>query len=188
MEEQVTFYFEWLSLPKDEFNVLAMVAEQGGSYRGNYSDMCRYLGVTPQNNNRNRLQTAIPSLAAAGFITHDSRGRTQIMKVIPKATEIALPRRWVQSVIRHDYSGERVAFAQVLKVFAWVLHNKKDIVTDEMIAEDLNVSKSTVGKAKKVLVLEYENLYKKPVSAKFGEGIFHKLGQELVANAWWTEI
>ena len=188
MEEQVTFYFEWLSLPKDEFNVLAMVAEQGGSYRGNYSDMCRYLGITPQSKNRQRLQTAILSLAAIGFISHESQGRIQTLKVIPKATEIALPRRWVQSVIRHDYSGEGVAFAQVLKVFAWVLHNKVDVVTNSKIAEDLGISQSTVVSAKNVLEREYENIYKKRVSAKLGEDIFLNLGQELRANAWWTKI
>ena len=39
--EYVTFYEEWLPLPKAEINILAMVAEQGGTYVGNYTDMCR---------------------------------------------------------------------------------------------------------------------------------------------------
>ena len=142
--EEAIFYWEWLPLPKAEFNILAMLAEQGGSFSGNYSDMCRYLGVTPQDRNRQVLRTAIESLSAAGFISHESQGRTQILTVIPKATEIPLPRLWVQSVIRHDYSGQSVAFAQVLKVFAWVVAHRKGIVTNDMIAADLNVSASTV--------------------------------------------
>ena len=186
--EQAIFYREWLPLPKAEFNILAMLAEQGGSFSGNYSDICRYLGVTPQNNNRQTLRAAVESLAAAGFISHESRGRTQILKILPKATEIPLPRAWVQSVIRHDYSGESVAFAQVLKLFAWIAHNEVPVVTNGEIAADLNVSSSTVVSAKNVLEREYENITKKRISEKTGENFFRNLGQELRTNAFWTEI
>ena len=186
--EKAIFYREWLPLPKAEFNILAMLAEQGGSFSGNYSDMCRYLGVTPQNRNRQTLQAAIESLTTAGFISHESRGRTQILKVVPKATEIPLPRLWVQSVIHHDYSSESVAFAQVLKVFAWIVGNEADIVTNDMIAAELNISASTVVSAKNVLEREYENITKKRISEKLGENFFRNLGQELRTNAWWTNI
>lgn len=165
-----------------------MLAEKGGSFSGNYSDICRYLGVTPQNRNRQVLRATIESLAATGFITHESQGRIQILKVIPKAAEIPLPRPWVQSVIRHDYSSESVAFAQVLKLFAWIIHNEMPVVTNEMIAGDLNVSLSTVVSAKNVLEREYENITKKRISEKQGDNFFRNLGQELRANAWWTEI
>ena len=186
--ERAIFYWEWLPLLKAEFNILAMLAEQGGSFSGNYSDICRYLGVTPQNNNRQTLRAAVESLAAAGFISHESRGRTQILKILPKATEIPLPRAWVQSVIRHDYSGESVAFAQVLKLFAWIAHNEVPVVTNGEIAADLNVSSSTVVSAKNVLEREYENITKKRISEKTGENFFRNLGQELRTNAFWTEI
>lgn len=186
--EQATFYREWLPLPKAEFNILAMLAEQGGTFSGNYSDMCRYLNVTPQNRNIRPLRTALASLVSKGFISCESRGRTHNLKVIPKATEISLPRLWVQSVIRHDYSGESVAFALVLKVFMWISYNDLSIVTNAMIAEDLNVCISTVSSAKNVLEREYENITKRKVSEKLGENFFRTLGQELQANAWWTEI
>ena len=186
--EKAIFYREWLPLPKAEFNILAMLAERGGSFSGNYSDMCRYLGVTPQNRNRQNLQTAIQSLAATGFIRHESLGRTQILNIIPKATEIPLPRSWVQSVIRHDYSGESVAFAQVLKLFAWIAHNEVPVVTNGEIAADLNISSSTVVSAKNVLEREYECITKKRISEKMRENFYRNLGQELRANAFWTEI
>ena len=186
--EKAIFYREWLPLPKAEFNILAMLAEQGGSFSGNYSDMCRYLGVTPQNRNRQALQAAIENLTSSGYITHESRGRTQTLKVIPKATEIPLPRSWVQSVIRHDYSGESVAFAQVLKLFAWIAHNEVPVVTNGEIAADLNISSSTVVSAKNVLEREYECITKKRISEKMRENFYRNLGQELRANAFWTEI
>ena len=186
--EEIIFYWEWIPLPKAEFNVLAMIAEQGGSFTGNYSDMCRYLGVTPQSRNRNTLSAAIEELTKNRFITQESRGRNHHLTVIPKATEIRLPRLWVQSVIQHDYSSEAVAFAPVLKVFIWIVHNNLSVVTNGMIAEDLNVSVSTVVSAKNVLEREYENITKRKVSEKLGEDFFRTLGQELAAGAWWTEI
>ena len=182
------FYLEWLPLPKSEFNVLAMVAEQGGSFSGNYADMCRYLGVTPQNRNRTALRNAITALVSKNFISCKSSGRTHHLTVIPKATEIKLPRPWVQSVIQHNYSSETVAFAHILKVFIWIANNDSGIVTNAMIAGDLNVSESTVVSAKNVLEREYQNITKRKVSEKLGEDNFRTLGQELAAGAWWTEI
>ena len=185
--EKVAFYREWLPLPKAEFNVLTMIAEHGGTFSGNYTEMCRYLGVTPQDRNRKVLQAAIESLDSKGFITWDSRGRTQMLKVIPKATVIELPRQWVRSVINHDYSSESVAFAQVLKVFMWIVQNKEPVVTNKQIANRLNISESTVCSAKNVLQYEYENITKRKVSEKWGDD-FISLGQELAASAFWKEL
>ena len=185
--EKVVFYREWLPLPKAEFSVLTMIAEQGGTFSGNYTEMCRYLGVTPQDRNRKVLQAAIESLDSKGFITWDSRGRTQMLKVIPKATVIELPRQWVRSVINHDYSSESVAFAQVLKVFMWIVQNKEPVVTNKQIANRLNISESTVCSAKNVLQYEYENITKRKVSEKWGDD-FISLGQELAASAFWKEL
>jgi len=185
---EVIFFREWLPLPKAEFNVLAMIAEQGGEFTGNYADMCRYLGVDPQSRNRTTLRNAITALVSKGFISCESHSRTHHLTVIPKATEIRLPRPWVQSVIQHDYSSEAVAFAPVLKVFIWIAHNNLSVVTNGMIAEDLNVSVSTVVNAKNVLEREYENITKRKISEKIGNDKFRNLGQELAAGAWWTEI
>ena len=187
MTEYIVFYDDWLPLPKAEFNVLAMVAEQGGTYAGNLSDMCRYLNVTPQTRNREQLRSAIESLTSKGFLSCDTRGRTHHLKVIPRETEVRLPRLWVQSVIRHDYSSEKVAFAQVLKVFLWIMQNRMEIVTNAMIAAELGISESTVCAAKNVLQYEYENISKRKISEKYRDG-FRSLGQELAASAFWTEI
>lgn len=187
MDERSIFYWEWVPLPKAEFNILAMLAEQGGSFSGNYSDICRYLGVTPQDRNRQPIRAAVEDLTANGWISHTSRGRTQHLSVIPKATEISLPRRWVQSVIRHDYSGKSVSFAVVLKVFIWIVHNKQDVVTNDMIAQDLGVCVSTVVSGKNVLLKEYENITRKKVSEKLGDDFFRTIGQRLAAGVWWKD-
>ena len=187
MDERSVFYREWLPLPKAEFNILAMLAEQGGSFSGNYSDMCRYLGVTPQDRNRRTIREAIENLSANGWINHASSGRTQLLSIVPKATEISLPRRWVQSVIRHDYSSVPVAFAVVLKVFIWIVDNQQDVITNLMIAQSVGVSVSTVVHAKNVLLNEYENITKAKVSEKLGDEFFRTIGQRLAAGAWWKD-
>ena len=61
-------------------------------------------------------------------------------------------------------------------------------MTNDMIAMDLGVSASTVVSAKNVLEREYENITKRKISEKLGEDTFRTLGQELAANAWWTEL
>ena len=185
--EKAVFYREWLPLPKAEFNVLTILAEQDGSFSGTYADMMRYLNVTPQSRNRKSLQAAIKSLTSKGFITKETSGRTQTLKVIPKATGITLPRLWVQSVMKHNYSSEAVAAAQVLKVFLWIAQNNQNIVTNNMIADALGVSVSTVVSAKNVLEREYENITKRKVSEKCGD-VFRSIGQELAAGAWWNEL
>ena len=73
-------------------------------------------------------------------------------------------------------------------MFAWIAGNEMDIVTNDMIAADLNISASTVVSAKNVLNREYENITKKRISEKLDGTTFRNLGQELRANAWWTEI
>lgn len=32
--EKVVFFLEWLRLPKEEFNILMMLADMGGSFKG----------------------------------------------------------------------------------------------------------------------------------------------------------
>ena len=186
--EKISFYWEWLPLPKTEFNVPAMIADHGGSFCGNYAEMCRYLNVTTQDSNRKVLQRAIESLATKGFITWETSGRTQKLNIIPKEKEVCLPCEWVSSVIRHDYTSASVAFAQVLKLFMWIVHNKQEVVTNEMIAKDMGVSVSTVVSAKNVLEREYKNITKKRISERLDDDSFRNLGQILRAGVWWTEL
>ena len=188
--EMVIFYREWLPLLKEEFNVVVMVAVQGGIFRGYFSDICRCLNISPQTRNRERIQAAIHTLVEKNFITDEIEGRNHNLKVIPKRNGIQLPLQWVQSVLHHDYSGsgKGVAPVQVLKVFAWIVDNKNEIVTNDMIAEELNISASTVISAKNVLEKEYENITKKKRSMKLSENNFQTVGQELQASAWWTDI
>lgn len=184
-QDEISFYREWLPLPKAEFLILTMIAMQNGIFRGNCADICRYLGVTVQNKNRKKCQDTITTLTKQGFIQSDKRGQTYTLKIIPKATEVTLPRLWVQSVLQRDYSSASVAPVQVLKVFLWVANNKLEVVTNRNIADELRISISTVVSAKNVLERDYEIITKRKVSEKLGDDFFRTLGQELQAAAWW---
>ena len=54
--ENVAFYREWLPLNKKEFRILAMLADFGGEYHGNLTDMCRYFSVSPQHKKQSVVQ------------------------------------------------------------------------------------------------------------------------------------
>lgn len=184
-QDEISFYREWLPLPKAEFQILTMIAMQNGEYRGNCADICRSLGVTIQDKNKKKYQDIITSLTNQGFIQTDKCGRTYKLKIIPKATEVTLPRLWVQSVLQRDYSSESVAPVQVVKVFLWIADSKLEVVTNQIIADELRISISTVVSAKNVLEREYEIITKRKVSEKLGDNFFRTLGQKLQAAAWW---
>lgn len=185
--EEITFYEEWLSLDKNEFRILAMLADRG-EYIGNLSDICRYFSLTPQTRNRNELRTSIENLVTKGFISCAIRGRTYHLKAIPKAKEIKVSKSWVRSLALHEKFSEDVAWEQVLKVYLWIVINKEPVVTNEMIAKALNISVSTIGLAKNVLQHEYEAIIRRKVSEKIGEDTFRTIGQELEAGVILKDI
>ena len=86
--ENVAFYREWLPLNKKEFRILAMLADFGGEYHGNLTDMCRYFSVSPQHKNREALREAIQHLTDRHYIESSVNGRTYSLRIIPKEKEI----------------------------------------------------------------------------------------------------
>jgi hypothetical protein len=188
--DRIIFYKEWLSLPKEEFRILALTAAGGGQYSGTYTDMCNSLSVTPQSRNRNKIKSALEGLAAGQYVDWQSNGNTQNITVIPKEGKIKIPVDLLNSIMRHEYSSEDVAWEQVIKTFLWIYQNKEAIVTNQMIAADLGISESTVCNAKNVLEHEYDVIKKRIISTKTtlenGEEIIITLGQELIASAWWN--
>ena len=183
--KECIFYKEWLHLPKDQFNILAMIAASGGEFRGNLTDICNYLSITPQSRNRNRIKDSLNRLSFDGWIACNKEGRTLLLALIPKETEISLPLEWVDLVINHQYS-EGVAWANVLKLYIWIVYNNSSISTNKEIAAELNISESTICSAKNVLTNEFEIITKKNISEKIFDGTFRTLGQIIEPSAWWN--
>lgn len=118
MDEKVAFYREWLPLPKNDFRILAMLADKGGSFKGSLADMCRCLNIgSGQSKTNSRLRASIESLTADGFITHQKQGNTYTLSLVPKETKIEVFRKWVDDVIYvKGFKSESVAWEQVLKM------------------------------------------------------------------------
>ena len=75
MAEYVVFYKEWLPLPKNDFRILAMLAERGGSFKGSQADICRCLHIAPGQSKTNaKLQASIETLTSNGWITSQKQG------------------------------------------------------------------------------------------------------------------
>ena len=183
--KECIFYKEWLHLPKDQFNLLAMIAASGGEFKGNLTDICNYLSITPQSRNRNRIKDSLNYLSSNEWIRCNKEGRTLLLALIPKEIEIKLPLEWVDLVIKHKYSGE-VAWANVLKLYIWIVYNNGCISTNREIAAELGVSESTVCSAKNVLDKEFAIIAKKNISEKLHDGTFRTLGQIIEPSAWWN--
>lgn len=184
--ENVAFYREWLPLDKKEFRILAMLADFGGEYHGNLTDMCRYFSVSPQHKNREALREAIRRLTDRNYIESSVNGRTYNLRIVPKEKEIALPREWLGRVRTHEYSSESVSWEAVVKMLLWLsAHKPEAIITNQQIADDLDVSVSVVVSAKNVLEKDFEAIVKKMIADKLSEDVFMRRGQKIELSAWW---
>lgn len=181
----LTFYAEWLRLPKEQFRVLVMLADKG-AFRGSLADICRYFSVDPQTQNRNRLRTTINELTRHKFIKAVRVCNTYQLSLIPKEKEITMSAEWVARIRRHDYNTESVAWEIVLKVLLWLVEYASGvIVTNDEIAEGVASSASQICAAKNVLKQEYGAFIMEYVYWQTGENGFRRRGQIIDVSAWW---
>lgn len=184
--KNIFFYREWLPLDKKEFRILAMLADKG-KFKGNLSDMCRYFSLDPQTRTRIQLRESIQKLSDQGLIVQESSGNTYTLRAIPKVEKIEMPRKWLTLLRQHHYSSESVSWEAIVKVWLWLSACGGDqVITNDMLAEDLKISVSTVIAAKNVLQNEFAAITKEYVSEKHGEEFFVRIGQKINVAAWWA--
>jgi len=158
--ENISFCREWLPLDKKEFRILAMLADKG-KFQGNLSDMCRYFSLDPQTRTRNQLRESIQKLSDQGLIVQESSGITYTLSAVPKEKKIEMPHEWLALLRQHQYSSESVSWEAIVKVLLWLSAFGGDqVITNDMIAANLNISVSTVVSAKNVLQNEFEAITK----------------------------
>ena len=180
MDEKVAFYREWLPLPKNDFRILAMLADKGGSFKGSLADMCRCLNIgSGQSKTNSRLRASIESLTADGFITHQKQGNTYTLSLVPKETKIEVFRKWVDDVIYvKGFESESVAWEQVLKLLIWVYgQDGMTYTTAAAIGMEFGVSADVVGAAYKVLDRQYHSILREPEKYKDFNGEMRTAGQ-----------
>lgn len=188
MKDKITFYAEWLPLDKKEFRILAMLADTG-VFIGNLSDICRYFNLTTTSQTISKLRDSIDILQSQHFINSNLKGRTYTLSLIPKVSKIEIPQKWYKALLSHSYDADSVAWEMVLKTLLWILCNSKygdNIITNEMIASELNTSVSTVCSAKNVLSRDFEAIVRERVSIKLSEDHYQNIGQHITPCAWWN--
>lgn len=189
MDEKVAFYREWLPLPKNDFRILAMLADKGGSFKGSLADMCRRLNITAGQSKHNaKLRTSIETLTANGYISHQKQGNTYTLTLIPKETEIKVFRKWVDDVIYvKGFENESVAWEQVLKMLIWVYgQDGMAYCTASEIGEELGVSGDVVGSAYKVLDRQFHSIAREPENYKTFNGEPRTKGQYFIGALPWS--
>ena len=189
MDSKVCFYREWLILPKQNFGILAMLAEQGGTFKGSLADMCRQLNIAPGQSKTNaKLKATIEALTADGYISHQKKGNTYTLDLVPKETEIQVFRKWVEDVIYvKGFENESVAWEQVLKMLIWVYgQNGMAFYPARDIAEDLGVSADVVGAAYKVLDKQFGSIAREPEKYKNFNGEHRIAGQYFIGALPWS--
>ena len=72
-----------------------------------------------------------------------------------------------------------------IKVLLWLTDRSSTIFTNAEMAEDLHISVSTIGEAKKVLENDFQAIVRDYVSVKVGENLFQRIGQIVDVCAWW---
>lgn len=185
--KDLVFYREWFPLPKGKFRILAMLADKG-QFNGNLSDLCRYFFVNPQTATRNRLANQINSLEEQGYIKVKRKGRTYTLTAIPKARIIKIAREHYELIRTRTRTpdGESVAWENVLKVYLWAWENNFDnIITNQMIQDDLLLSAGVICSAKNVLDREFGAIHRQKVSKLTSDGEIYTIGQNIGASAFW---
>ena len=185
----ITFYWEWLPLPKEEFNILMMLADKGGSFSGTLADMCRYFRVNTQNSkNKAPLKKAIKSLTEQKFIQSSLTGYTYSLEITPKDKKVELLRKWVDPILQADNFSVSVAKAPVIKSLIWISQNSySKVVTNDQIVPDLNISVSTFGSAKNVLEKDFGVIMRELEKDTLPNGEKRNIGQRLGVPTEWSE-
>ena len=189
MDNKVCFYREWLILPKQDFRILAMLAEKGGSFTGSLADVCRCLNITPGQSKTNaKLKASIETLTTDGYISSQKQGNTYTLALVPKGTEINVFRKWVEDVIYvKGFECESVAWEQVLKMLIWVYgQDGMAYYTAKEIGGELGVSGDVVGSAYKVLDKQFSSIAREPETYKTFNGESRTAGQYFIGALPWS--
>ena len=186
MKRMMNFYREWLALDKGEFRIMALLADKK-QYTGYLSGICRYFGTSSQTKQINKLKDNIHTLVNLGWVEYSNSGRAIHIKPIPTENRIEVPRRWVKPIMKSNSFSESVAWEQVLKVYVWIYGNHRPEVTNDEIANDLNISVDTIGLAKNVLENDFNAIFRSIVKVTDDNGQRRNVGQILSAKIWWSE-
>ena len=179
-QKKITAYREWLGLDKSLFRILIIIILNDNEYKGNLSNLCRLLNLSPRSKNRNTIKKAINDLTKIKFINLYKSGNTYTLSIIPKETEIKVKKY----IIKHLFSicGEGVSKEIIIKTYLWYCVNAEIQCTNNEIADELKCSDDTVSSAN--TFLQQVNAIVKKDIKKYVDNCFITLGHTVTINAW----
>lgn len=181
----IKFFYEWLSLDKNDFRILALLAAKG-DFKGNFSDLCAALSLSRSGKNNKSLDASITRLRDQNYITAEINDNQIQMAIIPKAEEIYISEERFAQIFGKKFKAG-VAWQVVLKVYLWLVYSStNDLIHRADIAETVNVSPSSITSATNVLQDELHYFHKK-TEKNFSDGKYITLGQYIVEGIDFTE-
>ena len=191
------FEYDWLTRQKYEFKLLtllAVLADNNLAYRGTLKDMCEFFGVrSGDSRNNSNIKEAIAKLEADGLLKQIIDGRTFTLTLSKKGEQrkrvIRIQKEWVE--IAKNYKCEdpnySISWMNLLKVWLYLIDNKKEIIKTSEIAEALGISQSTVKNAKRALEKDIHAIMSERVTTVSDDGQFRCLGSSVTVTAWLDE-
>lgn len=183
-KKEIEFLEEWLPLEKAEFRLLSMItilSDNNRAFRGTLKTFCEELCIDTSSGNIKRLKNSLNQLAVADFIKiiiDKDIYTISLAKAAEKSKNIIkIKKAWYQLI--KDTPSE-AAWENVLKVFIKLLEfAPASIHKEQEIADELNISVSTVKRAIKTLKqIDFKDFRFKiePKIEKLPDGKFRTLG------------
>lgn len=194
-QNEAEFEFEWLLRQKYEFKILtliAVLADNNLAYRGTLNDMCEFFGVR-SNDSRNRrsIKAAIDQLEADGLLKHIEDGKTLTLSLSKKGEQrkrvIRIQKDWVEIAKNYKSDDNSISWMNLLKVWLFLLDNRKETIKISDITTSLGVSKDIVKRAKKALERDIRAIISKRKYHVDENGGLHCLGLAITPSAWIDE-
>ena len=192
LKDELVFNYDWLSLDKNDLELISYLLLNGNAFVGSLSELCRALGRSVGTRSRNGRQQSIDNLHTLGIIEYTQKTtRTFEMTLIfPKESEkmISIERQNLESIMRRQYDRS-VAWQHVLKVYLWIKSRGSSsvIFVRSQIATELNVGVSTITEATRVLNDYYGAIAAQRIGYVDDEGRPRCCGQEAQLSAFWLK-
>lgn len=194
--DEYSFDIEWLSAEKLQFKLLTLItvlADNHLAYRGTLSDVCAFLGLASRNSRTNaKIKTAIDCLVSDGFIHALKDGNIWTLTLTKSAKRrskvIRIKKEWYEVARNYKNSENSIDWSVVLKVWLYLIDNRKEVITSQEIADTLGVSVSVVSRAKSALMHDIKAITSKKVNVckenSEGNITFRCLGSDVTVTAW----
>lgn len=194
-QNEAEFEFEWLVRQKYEFKILtliAVLADNNLAYRGTLKDMCEFFGVKPgDSRTNNQIKAAITKLEADGLLKQIVDGRTFTLTLSKKGEQrkrvIRIQKEWVEIAKNYKSEENSISWMNLLKVWLYLIDNKKEIIRTSEIAEELDLKPDSIKRAKKALDKDIQTIVNKRKTIVSANGGYRCLGSSITVKAWLDE-